>query len=415
MSFSIITAEEFQKHYETASEQPFHQTIEMANLLQNRGFAIEYVGYKVNNDIKVSALLYTTAMFGGKHMEINYGPIITDDKYLAPFYQGLTTYAKQTNVLQLILRPNDTYQSFDMNGQPISNENHQMIKLLTDAGFHHDGLKVGMSSDYGADWHYLKDLSQLTEDTLFDSYHKKGKALVKKAHSFGIQLTTLKREELHRFKAITSATSERRDYDDKSLEYYQTFYDHFGDKAEFMMASINFKDYLDQVEQGQQQVSDSIANLKDYYQDNQDSSKFKRMLKDLTKQYETFEVRRTEALSLIDTYGDSTIDLAGSLFIYGKTEAVYLFSGSLTEFNRFYAPALLQEHVMTKAIQKNIPIYNFLGIHGIFDGTDGVLRFKQNFNGYINRKAGIFRYYPRPLKLKAIQFLKSFAYAFKKG
>ncbi|WP_366535480.1 peptidoglycan bridge formation glycyltransferase FemA/FemB family protein, partial [Streptococcus pneumoniae] len=48
----------------------------------------------------------------------------------------------------------------------------------------------------------------------------------------------------------------------------------------------------------------------------------------------------------------------------------------------------------------------FLGIQGIFDGSDGVLRFKQNFNGYIVRKAGTFRYHPSPLKYKAIQLLK---------
>ena len=36
----------------------------------------------------------------------------------------------------------------------------------------------------------------------------------------------------------------------------------------------------------------------------------------------------------------------------------------------------------------------------------GVLRFKQNFNGYIVRKMGTFRYYPQPLKYKAIQGVK---------
>ncbi|MFR2056915.1 MAG: peptidoglycan bridge formation glycyltransferase FemA/FemB family protein, partial [Streptococcus salivarius] len=50
--------------------------------------------------------------------------------------------------------------------------------------------------------------------------------------------------------------------------------------------------------------------------------------------------------------------------------------------------------------------YNFLGITGVFDGSDGVLRFKQNFNGYIVRKMGTFRYYPQPLKYKLIQGLK---------
>ena len=87
-------------------------------------------------------------------------------------------------------------------------------------------------------------------------------------------------------------------------------------------------------------------------------------------------------------------------------ETTYLFSGSYTEFNKFYAPALLQKYVMLESIKRGIPKYNFLGIQGIFDGSDGVLRFKQNFNGYIVRKAGTFRYYPSPLKYKAIQLLK---------
>lgn len=72
--------------------------------------------------------------------------------------------------------------------------------------------------------------------------------------------------------------------------------------------------------------------------------------------------------------------------MYTPQEAVYLFSGSYPEFNRFYAPALLQEHAMLTAIARGIKTYNFLGITGEFDGSDGVLRFKQNFNGYILQK-----------------------------
>ena len=38
--------------------------------------------------------------------------------------------------------------------------------------------------------------------------------------------------------------------------------------------------------------------------------------------------------------------------------------------------------------------YNFLGITGVFDGSDEFYDLKQNFNGYIVRKMGTFRYYP---------------------
>ena len=62
--------------------------------------------------------------------------------------------------------------------------------------------------------------------------------------------------------------------------------------------------------------------------------------------------------------------------------------------------------MMLETIKRGIPRYNFLGIQGIFDGSDGVLRFKQNFNGYIVRKMGTFRYYPNPLKYKLISLIK---------
>ena len=50
--------------------------------------------------------------------------------------------------------------------------------------------------------------------------------------------------------------------------------------------------------------------------------------------------------------------------------------------------------------------YNFYGISGNFDGSDGVLKFKQNFGGYITQKVGEFAYYPQPVKYKLIQGMK---------
>ena len=49
----------------------------------------------------------------------------------------------------------------------------------------------------------------------------------------------MKRDELSIFKEITSKlTSDRREYSDKSLHYYQDFYDAFGDNADFMVATF---------------------------------------------------------------------------------------------------------------------------------------------------------------------------------
>ena len=59
-------------------------------------------------------------------------------------------------------------------------------------------------------------------------------------------------------------------------------------------------------------------------------------------------------------------------------KSTYLFSGSYTELISSMLLLFLQEYMMLETIKSGIPRYNFLGIQGIFDGSDGVLRFKQN-------------------------------------
>jgi len=344
-------------------------------------------------------------MTGGLRMEVNCGPIHSNTAHLSDFYQGLKDYAKANGALYLLINPYDTYQTFDSNGEPTGEEQKQLISQLTDLGYSFDGLQTGYPGGE-PDWHYVKDLSGIEEKNLIKSFSKKGKPLVKKAKTFGIKLKKLKRDELSIFKEITSATSDRREYSDKSLDYYQDFYDAFGDNADFMVATLNFQDYYDHLESDQAKLGARIVKLQADLEANPKSEKKQNQLRELSSQFETFDVRKGEATAFIDKYGQEDIVLAGSLFVYTPQEAVYLFSGSYPEFNKFYAPALLQEYVMTQAIKRGITFYNFLGIMGIFDGSDGVLRFKQNFNGYIVRKMGTFRYYPQPLKYKAIQGVK---------
>lgn len=406
MTFKLLSQEEFIQHTATSPQRSFMQTVEMAELLSKRGFQTDYIGYADGQgQTVVSAVLYSMPMTGGLHMEINCGPVSTDPQYLIPFYQALQAYAKEKGALELIVKPYETYQSFDSDGQPQSDEKPELIQQLTELGFTFDGLQTGYPGGE-PDWHYVKDLSQLTDKNLLKSFSKNGKSTVKKANTFGIQLRRLSRGELGLFKEITAATSDRREYSDKSLDYYQDFYDAFGDQADFMVASLNFQDYLQHLQADQDKLDQKIQKLQADLEKNPQSEKKANQLRELKSQFESFETRKAEASELIDRYGDQDQILAASLFIYTPQEATYLFSGSYPEFNKFYAPALLQEYVMQEAIKRGIPFYNFLGIMGIFDGSDGVLRFKQNFNGSIVRKMGTFRYYPQPLKFKALSLVK---------
>ncbi len=405
MSLQELTLDQYQEFLDSQQGYSFLQTREMATLLTKRGMTVRPMALIKDDQVVVAGLLYSLPMTGGLHMEINSGPVIANEAYLSEFYQLLQDFAKKNGALQLIIKPHQTYQTFDGQGQQSSPEKTELISQLTSLGFQFDGLQNGYPGGE-PDWHYVKDLTGLTQDNLIASFSKKGKPLVKKTNSFGIQIQALKREELERFSKITAATSDRREYQDKPLSYYQDFYDSFGDKAEFLMASINFQDYHDNLLLGQTRLKEKLAQIQADLDKIPNSRKKQNEHREISSQIETFETRLTEAKDWMTTYGTEDIDLAASLFIYTPEELVYLFSGSLTEFNKFYAPVALQEYAMRKALDLKIPFYNFLGIQGIFDGSDGVLRFKQNFNGYIVRKMGTFRYYPNPLKFKFLQLIK---------
>ena len=405
MALTTLTKEEFQTYSDQVSSRSFMQSVQMGDLLEKRGAQIVYLALRKEGEIQVAALVYSLPMLGGLHMELNSGPIYTQQDALPVFYAELKEYAKQNGVLELLVKPYETYQTFDSEGNAIDVKKKSIIQGLTDLGYRFDGLTTGYPNGE-PDWLYYKDLTDLTEKNLLNSFSKKGKPLVKKAETFGIQLKKLKREELSIFKDITRSTSERREYSDKSLEYYEKFYDAFGNQAEFLIATLNFSEYLSKLESEQAKLEGILDKLRLDLSKNPHSDKKQNQLREYSSQFETFEVRKAEARDLIEKYGDKDVVLAGSLFVYMPQETTYLFSGSYTEFNKFYAPAVLQKYVMIESIKRGIQKYNFLGIEGVFDGSDGVLRFKQNFNGYIVRKAGTFRYYPKPLKFKAISLIK---------
>ncbi len=405
MTLKILSREDYEQVSSSFKERSFMQSVEMADLLEKRGFEITFLGLEADGAIQVAGVLYSMPMTGGLHMEINSGPASTNPTYLSEFYKELKEYAQENGAFELIVKPYDTYQSFDSHGNPNDDEKPELITCLTELGYQFDGLQTGYPGGE-PDWHYVKDLTGLTPETLRKSFSKKGRPLANKTNSFGIKVRRLERDELHIFKEITASTSERREYVDKPLDYYEAFYDSFGDKCEFMIATINFQDYLKNLQASHETIASELAVLNQKIADGVNSAKVNKQKAQLDKQIATFEVRINEANELIAKHGSEDVVLAGSLFIYTPQEAVYLFSGSYTEFNKFYAPVALQEHVMTEALNRGIHFYTFLGIQGIFDGSDGVLRFKQNFNGYIVRKMGTFRYYPRPMLHKVITLLK---------
>ena len=385
MTFNIISREEFYQHSLTTSNHSFLQSIEMADLLQKRGATIQYIGWEEQGTLAISAILYSLPMTGGLHYEINSGPIVTDARYLPDFYEALQDYVKENGGIEFILKPYDHYQVFDSNGNPTEEEQKQLLHSLLDLGYQFDGLQVGYPGGEPV-WHYLKDLTDYDAKSLLKSFNKNCSRNITTALNYDISIRNISRDEIPQFKKILEETGKRQGFEDKSLDYYYDLYDTFKDNAEFLIAEINTTDALAYLDQ-------KISLL------NPSSKQYEQQLQKLEKQKTI--VRETLADETAET-----VPLACALIIYNPSEVTYLFGGSYTKYQKFSAAFLIQYHAMKRALEKGITLYNFLGIQGIFDGSDGVLRFKQNFNGYIVRKMGTFRYYPNPLKFKTLSLIK---------
>ena len=385
MTLTTISKEEFTSFANTVSHRSFIQSVEMADLLEKRGNTVQFIAWKQNDQVQVAAILYSLSMTGGLHMEINSGPLYQEEAMLEPFYAALKDYAKKNGAIELVIKPYDHYQTFDSDGNPISEEQIHFLDTLKNLGYQHDGFQTGYPGGEPV-WHYLKTIKGDDSKSLLKSFNKNCSRNITTALNYDISIRNITREEIPQFKQIIEETGKRQGFEDKSLSYYYDLYDSFGPNAEFVVAEINSTAALAHLDQ---KISLLNPSAKQYEQQLQKLEKQKNIVR------ETLAGKESE-----------TVPLACALIIYTPSEVTYLFGGSYTKYQKFSAAFLIQYHAMKRALQKGITLYNFLGIQGIFDGSDGVLRFKQNFNGYIVRKMGTFRYYPRPLKYKMISLIK---------
>ena len=385
MTLTTISKEEFTSFANTVSHRSFIQSAEMADLLEKRGNTVQFIAWKQEDQVQVAAILYSLPMTGGLHMEINSGPLYQEETLLEPFYAALKDYAKKNGAIELVIKPYDHYQTFDSDGNPISEEQSHFLDTLKNLGYQHDGFQTGYPGGEPV-WHYLKTIKEADSKSLLKSFNKNCSRNITTALNYDISIRNITREEIPQFKQIIEETGKRQGFEDKSLSYYYDLYDSFGPNAEFVVAEINSTAALAHLDQ---KISLLNPSAKQYEQQLQKLEKQKNIVR------ETLAGKESE-----------TVPLACALIIYTPSEVTYLFGGSYTKYQKFSAAFLIQYHAMKRALQKGITLYNFLGIQGIFDGSDGVLRFKQNFNGYIVRKMGTFRYYPHPLKYKMISLIK---------
>lgn len=404
-----ITEAEFNDFANKNTEANFLQSVQQYKLLQMRNvetYRLGVVDDQENVLLAANLQVLKTRFFGNIGL-VTRGPLYLDSapKYIKYFAESIKDWAKKHNIFYVQILPNHVAKIMDKDGNVVETKNNDLINLYESFGFKHQATKVGFNSSFAPIYQYVKDLTALTNETLLNSYKTNAKRIIKKAPQMAVHVRNLEYEELAKFKELTAYTANKQGFPDKPLSYYQEMYEAYGDKVDFIAAEINFPELLANLNSQLKTFDEQIEKLKAKLAE-RENEKSERKLADLEKQKAKAQKQLEEFTTLANKYDEDKVMASAAMFLTGPTEIVYLHSGAYDEFAEFSTPYSLQNHMMEKAVQAQLPLFNFYGLNGTFDGSDGVLEFKDKFAGHVEEMIGEFNLVINPIKYKLYTTLK---------
>lgn len=402
---SNMSAAELDEFSAKNAQGRYLQSLEQFDLLKKQGRDVGCVGVTDNSGNIAAAALYTrdTVRAGGYVYSIKGGPLLDydDDQLVKFFFSHMEDFFKKNNGFSVRIAPTFDSGIYDDNGDTNESCGEDKIRLLKRLGYYHSPTTKVLNNIYpqaGLGYEYRKKLYGIdNEGSLFKSYAIAGKRNLKKAIRFGVKVRKLKRSELPVFKKYMQNTAERRDFSDKSLEFYKNVYDAYGENAMFLVSELDLEECQRNLEASLEEVNKKyVAVEKGIAQ--HPGSKAKSFINKANqlKQQMKASQRKLEIVQRVHKqYDSNNIILSGGMFLIHPKEVGYIFGFMDNNLNVFDGPYAVQDYAMKVAIKKGVPMYNFYMVTGKFDGSDGVLRFKQSFNGKTYRTVGLFE---KPLK-----------------
>ncbi|KRN32250.1 peptidoglycan bridge formation glycyltransferase FemA/FemB family protein [Weissella halotolerans] len=401
--------DEWNQFVDQAPDASFTQSSQQFKLLAARGKRpLLYGLVDDQNQILIGGIMrHEHVKMGGK-LNLEYGPVVkdwADHQLITAYFKALRAYAKQEHYLFISVSPNVVYQRFTDNGEPLDAANNEFISQMENLGYQHEPFVNGMTDTAAVRWQYVKDLADQDMASIRKSYHKMVRQAIKK-QKMGVRVRELQRDELPILKQIIDDTSARLHIHSKDLDYYEKTYDLFQDRVKFVIAELDIKVYLQNLESKLAKAESDISKLNEKKAAGGNQGRINRQLSDLEKQVQNHQKKIKQITAIQANLHQDVLVLAGAQFMIMPQEVDYLFSGSYEEYGEFYGPHQIQDYMLELTHDKGIKRYNFLGIDGKFDGSDGVMNFKTKFNGYVEHKVGTFDLPIQPVKYKIYQLAK---------
>ena len=396
MKLKKLTKKEFKTFADKNPEITFHQTEEWANLKKVNNWDAHYIGLEDDNKKIVAGALLLSKTLPIIKKKMFYSPRgflidYNNKELLKKFTEEIKKYAKTENAIFIKIDPFVEYQEHDNNGDIVKNgyNNKDAVENLKSLGYKFFGFNL-MQDTLQPRWMHVIETKDRNLDEAMKDMESKTRQILRKNEKCGITTREITRDELPIFKDIMKHTSDRREFVDRPLSYYEAMWDALHDSGilKILIAEIDFNKYekntLEEKEEIENNLKDRIykkeknilkMNDKKYNSSNkQDEEAIKRLEKQLEKIKE-----------LKDEYGDKEI-LGGILFLIYGNEVLSLHGGSHAKLMQFQSAYTIHFEGVKMAVEGNYNRYNFYGITGDFRKENplyGLYLFKKSFGGHV--------------------------------
>lgn len=381
MEFRIVDKKVFNELANKFTCKNFFQTSNMGEYLESRGKEVYYLGLFDKEEAKALTILSESYSFLGKKSYECLKGFLCDYNSVETvtlFIKELKKFVKKLNGYKLIIDPYIIKQERDIDGNIIveGKNNFEVLETLKSNSFNKSKY------DTQVRFNFCLDIINKSEEEILKDFKATTRNLINKAKREGVEIFDISYDELSEFKRITEYTCEKRDFKDKSLEYYQKMYEVFKDKVVFKIARLNVKKYIEFLNNTKRDLEDKVSKI------NGTNKK---------KENYLFEIENVNKKinKINNNKNKDYIDLAGAMFMLYGDETIYLFSGSYDEYSEFGGQYLIQWDIISYAIAHNYKRHNFFGILNFNNPKDkdyGIYLFKRGFNGYVEELIGQYEY-----------------------
>lgn len=402
MKLREINDKEFKKIADKSEQISFHQTKEWANLKKTNGWIHYYVSLEDNKKSKACALLLAKKVpiinkyifYSPRGFLIDY----KDKKLLKEFTTEIKKFIKEKNGIFVKIDPYVAYKEHDNDGNLIKDgfDNSDCYQNLINLGYKHFGFNL-MQDTLQPRWMHVIDTKNKSLDEVMEKMESKTRQIIRKNEKCGIEVHEIKKDELKKFKEIMQHTSDRREFVDRPLKYYENMWDNLHESGilKIMIAEINFNKYQENTEKELNEIKKELEE-RIYKKDNNILKMNEKKFNQKNKQDKDSIERLEKQLQKIETYkkeyGEKTT-LGGILFLIYGQEVLSLYGGSEAKLMQFQSAYTVHFEGIKYAVEHNYDRYNFYGITGDFNENNplyGLYLFKKSFGGTVVELIGEF-------------------------